>query len=137
MPRERVLKGDLVEAGEGIADGPSTDTGELALGANVLVAFMPWGGYNFEDSILISERVVKDDYFTSIHIEEFECKGTIVEVDYSPPRAAAQQLSDWHGRGFDTLIFKYKSFPTPNSKLQVVRSCAKNNFRFPGDASFI
>ena len=59
------------------------------------------------------------------YIEEFECKGTIVEVDYSPPRAAAQQLSDWHGRGFDTLIFKYKSFPTPNSKLQVVRSCAK------------
>ena len=55
-----------------IADGPSTDLGELALGKNVLVAFMPWNGYNYEDSILISERIVKDDVFTSIHIEEFE-----------------------------------------------------------------
>ena len=55
-----------------IADGPATDRGEMALGANVRVAFMPWGGYNFEDSILISERVVKEDLFTSIHIEEFE-----------------------------------------------------------------
>ena len=60
-------------AGDVIADGPSTEMGELALGRNVLVAFMPWGGYNFEDSILISERVVKDDFFTSVHIEEFEC----------------------------------------------------------------
>jgi DNA-directed RNA polymerase subunit beta len=68
-----VLEGDHVEGGDVIADGPSTDMGELALGRNVLVAFMPWGGYNFEDSILISERVVKDDYFTSVHIEEFEC----------------------------------------------------------------
>ncbi len=67
-----VRKGDLLEVGDVIADGPSTDTGELALGANVLVAFMPWGGYNFEDSILISQRLVKDDVFTSIHIEEFE-----------------------------------------------------------------
>ena len=64
--------GDPVEAGEIIADGPSTDIGELALGRNVLVAFMPWNGYNYEDSILISERIVKDDVFTSIHIEEFE-----------------------------------------------------------------
>jgi len=67
-----VRKGDVVETGAVIADGPSTDTGELALGANILVAFMPWGGYNFEDSILISQRLVKDDVFTSIHIEEFE-----------------------------------------------------------------
>ncbi len=65
--------GDRVKAGDVIADGPSTDRGELALGQNVIVAFMPWGGYNFEDSILISERIVKDDVFTSIHIEEFEC----------------------------------------------------------------
>ena len=70
--RPLVKVGDMVEAGEIIADGPSIDTGELALGRNVLVAFMPWGGYNFEDSILISERIVKDDVFTSIHIEEFE-----------------------------------------------------------------
>ena len=65
--------GDKVHKGEIIADGSSTDRGELALGQNVTVAFMPWGGYNFEDSVLISERLVKDDAFTSIHIEEFEC----------------------------------------------------------------
>ena len=64
--------GDEVVRGDIIADGPSTDLGELALGRNVLVAFMPWNGYNFEDSILISERIVKDDVFTSIHLEEFE-----------------------------------------------------------------
>jgi DNA-directed RNA polymerase subunit beta len=70
--RPLVKVGDTVTRGEFIADGPSTDLGELALGKNVLVAFMPWNGYNFEDSILISERIVKDDVFTSIHIEEFE-----------------------------------------------------------------
>ena len=70
--RPLVEVGDEVEGGDIIADGPSTDLGELALGRNVLVAFMPWHGYNFEDSILISERVVRDDVFTSIHIEEFE-----------------------------------------------------------------
>ena len=70
--RPLVKVGDVVEAGDIIADGPSTDLGELALGRNVLVAFMPWNGYNYEDSILISERIVKDDVFTSIHIEEFE-----------------------------------------------------------------
>ena len=70
--RPLVKVGDLVRAGDTIADGPSTELGELALGRNVLVAFMPWNGYNFEDSILISERIVKDDVFTSIHIEEFE-----------------------------------------------------------------
>ncbi|MDD9333944.1 MAG: DNA-directed RNA polymerase subunit beta, partial [Bartonella sp.] len=64
--------GDYVKKGEVIADGPSTDNGEIALGRNVLVAFLPWNGYNFEDSILISERIVKDDIYTSIHIEEFE-----------------------------------------------------------------
>ena len=68
-----VGKGDRVTAGQVIADGPATESGELALGRNVVVGFMPWGGYNFEDSILISERVVKDDSYTSIHIEEFEC----------------------------------------------------------------
>ncbi|HEX2887149.1 DNA-directed RNA polymerase subunit beta [Vineibacter terrae] len=67
-----VKVGDTVRRGEIIADGPSTHNGELALGRNVLVAFMPWNGYNFEDSILISERIVSDDVFTSIHIEEFE-----------------------------------------------------------------
>ncbi len=70
--RPLVRVGDDIKAGEIVADGPSTDLGELALGRNVLVAFMPWMGYNFEDSILISERVVRDDVFTSIHLEEFE-----------------------------------------------------------------
>ena len=70
--RPLVKVGDVVRSGDIIADGPSTELGELALGKNVLVAFMPWNGYNYEDSILISERIVKDDVFTSIHIEEFE-----------------------------------------------------------------
>ena len=70
--RPIVRVGDEVKVGDVIADGPSTDLGELALGRNALVAFMPWNGYNFEDSILISERIVRDDVFTSIHIEEFE-----------------------------------------------------------------
>ena len=70
--RPLVKVGDSVNAGDIIADGPSTQLGELALGRNVLVAFMPWNGYNFEDSILISERIVRDDVFTSIHIDEFE-----------------------------------------------------------------
>jgi DNA-directed RNA polymerase subunit beta len=70
--RSLVRKGDVIRAGDVIADGPSTNLGELSLGRNVLVAFVPWNGYNFEDSILISERIVRDDVFTSIHIEEFE-----------------------------------------------------------------
>jgi len=70
--RPLVRVGDVVKKGDIIADGPSTELGELALGRNVLVAFMPWNGYNFEDSILLSERIVRDDVFTSIHIEEFE-----------------------------------------------------------------
>jgi DNA-directed RNA polymerase subunit beta len=68
-----VRTGDRVKKGEVLADGPAVDCGELALGRNVLVAFMPWQGFNFEDSILISERIVKEDIFTSVHIEEFEC----------------------------------------------------------------
>ncbi|WP_230279895.1 DNA-directed RNA polymerase subunit beta [Croceicoccus sp. Ery15] len=70
--RPLVKVGEVIETGDIIADGPSTDLGELALGRNSLVAFMPWNGYNYEDSILISERIVKDDVFTSIHIDEFE-----------------------------------------------------------------
>jgi DNA-directed RNA polymerase subunit beta len=70
--RPIVSVGDKVKAGDVLADGPSTDRGELALGRNVLVAFMPWGGYNFEDAILVSERLVRNDMYTSIHIEEFE-----------------------------------------------------------------
>jgi DNA-directed RNA polymerase subunit beta len=68
-----VKEGDIVKKGDVLADGPSTDRGELALGKNVLVAFMPWRGYNYEDSVLINERLVKEDVLTSIHIEELEC----------------------------------------------------------------
>jgi DNA-directed RNA polymerase subunit beta len=68
-----VRPGERVEAGDVLADGPACDMGEIALGQNVVVAFMPWQGYNFEDSILISERIVKEDIYTSVHIEEFEC----------------------------------------------------------------
>jgi DNA-directed RNA polymerase subunit beta len=71
--RPVVRAGDRVKVGDVIADGPSCDMGELALGQNITVAFMPWGGYNFEDSILVSERIAKEDVFTSVHIEEFEC----------------------------------------------------------------
>ena len=71
--RPLVKPGDRVAKGEVLADGPSTDLGELALGQNILVAFMPWHGYNFEDSILVSERIVEEDRFTSIHIEELTC----------------------------------------------------------------
>ncbi len=72
--RPIVNVGDEVVAGQVVVDGPSSDQGELALGQNVLVAFMPWEGYNYEDAILISERMVKEDRFTSIHIEEYECE---------------------------------------------------------------
>ena len=71
--RPLVKAGDVIARGDVLADGPSTDLGELALGQNMLVAFMPWNGYNFEDSILISERVVQEDRFTTIHIEELTC----------------------------------------------------------------
>jgi len=71
--RPLVKPGDVIERGDVLADGPSTDMGELALGQNMLIAFMPWNGYNFEDSILISERVVLEDRFTTIHIEELTC----------------------------------------------------------------
>jgi DNA-directed RNA polymerase subunit beta len=72
LQKPLVKVGDEIKAGDIIADGPSTDMGELGLGRNVLVAFMPWNGYNFEDSVLLSERIVKDDVYTSIHIEEYE-----------------------------------------------------------------
>ncbi len=71
--RPLVKPGDVIEKGDVLADGPSTDKGELALGQNILIAFMPWNGYNFEDSILVSERVVEEDRFTTIHIQELNC----------------------------------------------------------------
>jgi DNA-directed RNA polymerase subunit beta len=93
-----VNEGDRVKAGQVIADGPATDHGELALGANLLVAFMPFGGYNFEDAIVISERVVKDDVYTSIHIEEFthdarETKTGKEEITRDIPNVAEEKLA--------------------------------------------
>ena len=93
-----------MNAGDVLADGPSTDLGELALGRNMLVAFMPWGGYNFEDSILISERVVKEDLFTSVHIEEFECiardtKLGPEEITRDIPNVGEEALKDLDASG--------------------------------------
>ena len=91
--------GDHVSEGDVVADGPSTEIGELALGRNLLVALMPWGGYNFEDSILISERVVKEDIYTSVHIEEFECVSRDTklgpeEITRDIPNAGDEALKD-------------------------------------------
>ena len=94
-----VSKGEKVVRGQVIADGPATQQGELALGQNVLVAFMPWGGYNFEDAILISERLVKDDRYTSIHIEEFEIEARDTklgreEITRDIPNVGEEALKD-------------------------------------------
>jgi DNA-directed RNA polymerase subunit beta len=97
--RPIVRVGDLIEQNGILAEGPSTELGELALGKNVLVAFMPWGGYNFEDAILISERLVKDDVFTSVHIEEFELESRETklgpeEITRDIPNVGEEALKD-------------------------------------------
>ena len=97
--RPLVKVGDEVKLGDVIADGPSTDMGELALGKNVLVAFMPWNGYNYEDSILISERIVRDDVYTSLHLEEFtvmsrDTKLGPEEITRDIPNVGEEQLSN-------------------------------------------
>ena len=97
--RPIVRVGDRVEAGDVIADGPATEMGELALGRNVLVAFMIWGGYNFEDSILVSERLIRDDVLTSVHIEEFECVARDTklgpeEITQDIPNVGEEALTD-------------------------------------------
>ncbi|CAB1129956.1 RNA polymerase (beta subunit) [Candidatus Hydrogenisulfobacillus filiaventi] len=99
-----VTKGQRVEKGDIIADGPSTDQGELALGRNVLVAFMPWEGYNYEDAILLSEKLVKEDVFTSIHIEEYECDARDTklgpeEITRDIPNVGDEVLKDLDDRG--------------------------------------
>ena len=109
-----VKKGDTVKAGDVIADGPATETGELALGQNALVAFMPWGGYNFEDSILISERMVKDDSFTSVHIEEFECVARDTklgkeEITRDIPNVGEEALKDLDESGIVRIGAEVKS----------------------------
>jgi DNA-directed RNA polymerase subunit beta len=106
--------GDRVHRGQVIADGPATDRGELALGRNVVVAFMPWGGYNFEDSILISERVVKDDSYTSVHIEEFECVARDTklgkeEITRDIPNVGEEALKDLDESGIVRIGAEVKS----------------------------
>ncbi|MFN2528248.1 MAG: DNA-directed RNA polymerase subunit beta [Candidatus Baltobacteraceae bacterium] len=96
--------GDKVVTGQILADGPSSDEGEMALGQNVMVAFMPWEGYNYEDAILISERMVKDDRFTSIHIEEYECEARDTklgpeEITRDIPNVGEDSLKDLDERG--------------------------------------
>ncbi|PYN15480.1 MAG: DNA-directed RNA polymerase subunit beta [Candidatus Rokuibacteriota bacterium] len=108
-----VHKGQKVAPGDIIADGPGTDQGELALGRNVLVAFMPWGGYNFEDAILVSERLVKDDRFTSIHIEEFEIQARDTklgkeEVTRDIPNVSEEALKDLDESGIVRIGAKVK-----------------------------
>lgn len=102
--RPIVMKGERVEAGQIIADGPSTDHGELALGRNVLIAFMTWEGYNYEDAILISEKLVKEDYYTSIHIEEYEADARDTklgpeEITRDIPNVGEDVLKDLDERG--------------------------------------
>jgi DNA-directed RNA polymerase subunit beta len=109
-----VRKGQRVSVGDVIADGPATDQGELALGRNVLVAFMPWGGYNFEDAILVSERLVKDDRFTSIHIEEFEVQARDTklgkeEVTRDIPNVSEEALKDLDDSGIVRIGAKVKA----------------------------
>ena len=99
-----VYKGDHVEAKEPIADGPATDHGELALGYNVIVAYMPWEGYNYEDAILLSEKLVKEDIYTSIHIEEYECSARDTklgpeEITQDIPNVAEDALKDLDADG--------------------------------------
>src|SRR5881397_165122 len=108
-----VKKGQRIQQGDIIADGPGTDQGELALGRNVLVAFMPWGGYNFEDAILVSERLVKDDRFTSIHIEEFEIQARDTklgkeEVTRDIPNVSEEALKDLDDSGIVRIGAKVK-----------------------------
>jgi DNA-directed RNA polymerase subunit beta len=108
-----VRMGERVEVGEAIADGPATDAGELALGQNVLVAFMPWGGYNFEDAIVVSERLVKRDRFTSIHIEEFEVEARDTkqgkeEITRDIPNVGEEALKDLDESGIIRIGAKVK-----------------------------
>jgi DNA-directed RNA polymerase subunit beta len=134
--RPLVKEGEEIEAGTVLADGSSTDQGELALGKNMLVAFMPWEGYNFEDAIIISERIVKDDVLTSIHIEEYEVQARDTklgpeEITRDIPNASDDVLMNLDSDGIirigaevtsgDVLVGKVtpkgESEPTPEEKL--------------------
>ncbi|MGE0786213.1 MAG: DNA-directed RNA polymerase subunit beta [Sandaracinaceae bacterium] len=109
-----VRPGESVKAGDVIADGPSCDMGELALGRNCVVAFMPWGGYNFEDSILLSERIAKEDVYTSVHIEEFECVARDTklgkeEITRDIPNVGEEALKDLDDSGIVRIGAEVKS----------------------------
>ncbi|HJT23174.1 MAG TPA: DNA-directed RNA polymerase subunit beta, partial [bacterium] len=102
--RPIVKKGEKVKKGDVVADGPSTDQGELALGRNLLVAFMPWRGFNFEDAIIVSEKLVREDYFTSVHIEEFELEARDTklgkeEITRDIPNVGDEALKDLDEEG--------------------------------------
>lgn len=102
--RPIVGKGDVIDKGDVIADGPSTDNGEIGLGKNILIGFMTWEGYNYEDAILISEKLVKEDVFTSIHIEEYECEARDTklgpeEITRDIPNVSEEALKDLDERG--------------------------------------
>ncbi len=108
-----VEEGDRVKRGDILADGPATDRGELALGRNVLVAFMPWGGYNFEDAILLSSRLVKDDVFTSVHIEEFELEARDTklgkeEITQDIPNVSEEALRNLDNSGIIRIAAEVK-----------------------------
>ncbi len=132
LQKPLVKVGDEIKGGDIIADGPSTQFGELALGRNVLVAFMPWNGYNFEDSILLSERIVRDDVYTSIHIEEYEVmardtKLGTEEITRDIPNVGEEALKHLDEAGIvhigaevgpgDILVGKVESPMTPEEKL--------------------
>ena len=109
-----VRPGEQVKAGDVIADGPSCEMGELALGRNCVVAFMPWGGYNFEDSILLSERIAKEDIYTSVHIEEFECVARDTklgkeEITRDIPNVGEEALKDLDDSGIVRIGAEVKS----------------------------
>jgi DNA-directed RNA polymerase subunit beta len=109
-----VREGQLVKKGDSLADGPATERGELALGRNILVAFMPWGGYNFEDAILVSERLVREDVFTSIHIEEFniEARDTKLgkeEITRDIPNVSEEALRNLDDSGIIRIAAEVKS----------------------------
>jgi len=109
-----IRPGEKVKAGDILADGPSCDMGDLALGRNVVVAFMPWGGYNFEDSILISERIAKEDIYTSVHIEEFECVARDTklgkeEITRDIPNVGEEALKDLDDAGIVRIGAEVKS----------------------------
>src|SRR3989449_10736251 len=117
--RPLVKVGDIVRKGDIIADGPSTDLGELALGRNVLVAFMPWNGHNFEDSILLSERIVKDDVFTSIHIEEFEVMARDTKLEPEEITRDIPNVSEEPLKNLDEADILYIGAAVPAVDIQV------------------